>query len=41
MAVWVRSLIFGRLIAEIDGTRFDLDEWTRLAISSFSRTLSP
>lgn len=39
MAVWVRSLIFGRLIAEIDGTRFDLDEWTRLAISSFSRTL--
>ncbi len=41
MAVWVRSLIFGRLIAEIDGERYDRDEWTRLAISSFSRTLGP
>ena len=41
LAVWVRSLIFGRLIVEMDDERYDRDEWTRLAISSFSRTLSP
>jgi hypothetical protein len=37
--VWVRSLIFGRLVLEVAGDRYDGDEWTRLAISSFSRTL--
>jgi AcrR family transcriptional regulator len=41
LAVWVRSLIFGRLVLEVAGDRYDGDEWTRLAISSFSRTLDP
>lgn len=41
MAVWTRSMIFGRLIAEIDDGRYDGAEWTRLALSAFLRTLSP
>lgn len=41
VAVWVRSMIFGRLILEIDGDRYDRDEWTQLALSSFTRTFAP
>lgn len=41
LAVWVRSMIFGRLILEIDAVRYDRDEWTQLALSSFTRTLKP
>lgn len=41
MAVWVRSMIFGRLIAELDDDRYDRDEWTRLALSAFLRTTEP
>lgn len=40
MAVWVRSMIFGRLLIEVDPDRYDGGEWNRLAISSFLRTLS-
>jgi AcrR family transcriptional regulator len=41
MSVWVRSMIFGRLIAELDDDRYDRDEWTRLALSAFLRTVEP
>lgn len=41
LAVWTRSMIFGRLVLEIDPDRYDSDEWTDLAISSFSRTTAP
>lgn len=41
VAVWVRSMIFGRLILEIDGDRYDRDEWTQLALSSITRTFAP
>lgn len=41
VAVWVRSMIFGRLVLEIDGDRYNGDEWTQLTLSSFTRTLTP
>ena len=41
MAVWIRGMIFGRLVLEIAGDRYDGDEWTRLAVSSFARTFAP
>lgn len=41
MAVWVRSMIFGRLIAEIDDDWYDRNEWTRLALSAFLCTVEP
>lgn len=40
LAVWVRSMIFGRLVLEVDPDRYDGAEWNRLAISSFVRTLA-
>ena len=41
LAVWTRSMIFGRLVLELDSDRYDADEWTQLAISSFARTTAP
>ena len=40
LAVWVRSMIFGRLVLEVDPDRYDGTEWNHLAISSFERTLA-
>ena len=40
LAVWVRSMIFGRLVLEFDPERYDGAEWNRLALSSFVRTLA-
>jgi TetR/AcrR family transcriptional regulator len=40
LAIWVRSLIFGRLVLEVDPHRYDGSEWNRLALSSFVRTLT-
>lgn len=40
LAVWVRSMIFGRLVLEVDPERYDGAEWNRLALSSFVRTLT-
>lgn len=37
----VLAEIFGRLVLEVDPGRYDEDEWNRLAISSFIRTLAP
>jgi AcrR family transcriptional regulator len=41
LTVFVRSLIFGRLIAEMDGERYDYDEWTSLTLESFWRSVAP
>jgi AcrR family transcriptional regulator len=40
LTVFVRSLIFGRLLAEMDTERYDRDEWIRLAIETFWRTIA-
>jgi AcrR family transcriptional regulator len=40
LAVWVRSMIFGRLVLEVDPEQYDGAEWNRLALSSFVRTLT-
>ena len=40
LAVWVRSMIWGRLVLEVDPQRYDGTEWNRLALSSFVRTLA-
>lgn len=32
LAVWIRGQILGRYVLEIDGTRYDGEEWTRFAI---------
>ena len=40
LAIWVRSMIFGRLVLEVDPQRYDGAEWNRLALSSFIRTLT-
>ncbi|MEY4372750.1 MAG: hypothetical protein RL219_1519 [Actinomycetota bacterium] len=40
LAVWVRSMIYGRLVLEVDPDRYDGTEWNHLAISSFERTLA-
>jgi TetR/AcrR family transcriptional regulator len=40
IAIWIRSMVFGRLVLEVDPQRYDEAEWNRLAISSFVRTLT-
>ena len=40
LAVWVRSMIFGRLVLEVDSERYDGAEWNQLAFSSLVRTLT-
>ena len=40
LTVFVRSLIFSRLIAEMDGERYDRDEWIGLAIEAFWRSVA-
>lgn len=39
IATWIRSLIFGRFVPEVDPERYDGDEWTELAITSIVHTL--
>lgn len=34
LALWSRSMVFGRLILEVDVDRYDGDEWNRIAIES-------
>jgi len=41
LTVFVRSLIFGRLMPEMDGDRYDNDEWIRLTLESFWRSVAP
>lgn len=41
LALFVRSLIFGRLIVEIDGERYDRNEWNHMAISLFMCSIAP
>ena len=40
LAVWVRSLVFGRLVIELDPDRYDGADWNRVAISSILRGLA-
>lgn len=40
LALWVRSLVFGRLVIELDPGRYDGAEWNRMAISSILRGLA-
>lgn len=41
VAVWVRSRIFGRILLEMDASRYDGDEWNHLTIAGIlSATLS-
>lgn len=39
LAIWVRSLIFGRFLLEVDRTRYDGNEWTRLTTAAIEATL--
>lgn len=39
LAVWIRSQVLGRFLVEVDSTRYDGDEWNRLALSGFAAAL--
>lgn len=39
LAIWVRSLIFGRYLLEIDSSRYDGEGWTELTTAAIEATL--
>ena len=39
LAIWIRAQVLGRLVLEIDSSRYDGDEWTTFAIDAIVSTL--
>jgi len=40
LAVWVRSQVMGRIVLEMDRSRYDGDEWTRLALEAVDAVMT-
>jgi AcrR family transcriptional regulator len=40
LAVWVRSQVMGRIVLEMDLSRYDGDEWTRLALEAVDAVMT-